>query len=132
MAPTVLLYDHDCNFCVWMIALVLRHDGAGALRPVPIQSPEGDALLADLDPGRRLASWHTVSPAGGRRSGGDAFEVALGAVPRLAPLGRLAARAPAGLRDAAYRLVARRRVQLSRLVPSASKRRARALVGDRR
>jgi hypothetical protein len=53
-------------------------------------------------------------------------------VPRLAPLGRLASRLPAGLRHTGYRLVAEHRVGLSKFVPLQAKRRARAYVDARR
>ena len=111
-----------------MVSLILRHDRAGALTPVPIQSEHGKALLADLDPEARLESWHLVDADGRRWSGGEAFEPVLRAVPRLAPLGGLVGRVPAGVRDRGYRLVARNRVPISRFVPASAKRRARARV----
>ncbi|HWT21985.1 MAG TPA: DUF393 domain-containing protein, partial [Solirubrobacteraceae bacterium] len=93
----ILLYDNGCGFCQWMMWLILRHDRRGAIRPVPIQSPTGEDLLADLDPEARLASWHAVEPSGRRSSGGDAFAPVLRAVPRLAPLGRIVALLPGPL-----------------------------------
>ncbi len=127
-APTLLLYDGDCNVCVWAVALIVRHDTVGALRPLPIQSSAADELLADPDDDEKLKSWHAVTPDGVRRSGGDAFPTVFGAVPRLKLLARLASWTPAWLRRVAYRLVADRRVPLSRLVPLASKKRARDAV----
>ena len=46
----VLLYDASCGFCRWAVAQVLRRDRALRLRPVRIQSEEGERLSAVLDP----------------------------------------------------------------------------------
>ena len=127
-----LLYDADCNICVWLVAKILRRDDAGRLRPLPIQSDEGQRLLADLAETARLRSWHAIAPDGHRWSAGDAFEPVLRAVPRLSPFARLASVLPTRLRDFGYYLVAEHRVGLSRFVPMASKRRARAYVDARR
>ncbi len=129
-APTLLLYDAGCNFCVWMIALILRRDHRGALRPLAIQSDEAAPLLADLDEERRLASWHAVEPGGRRTSGGDAFPVVLGAVPALAPFAALSRVTPAGVRRWGYRLVAERRVE-AQPVRAAGEQAARAVVRQR-
>ena len=125
---TLLLYDDGCNFCMWMIALILRRDHARRLRPVAIQAEEAEPLLADLDDERRIASWHAIEPGGRRTSGGDAFPVVLGAVPALKPFALLANVTPAPVRRWGYRLVAERRMQISRFVPRAQKDRARAFV----
>lgn len=133
-ARWVVLYDSDCGFCKWLLAGLLRWDRAVRLRPVPLQGPEADELLADLAPAERMASWHLVpdgwraaeghSALGGpRRSGGAAVPPLL----RLLPGGRLPAFAFAclpRLTDRGYRWVAEHRTQLSRWVPARSKRRA--------
>jgi len=121
-----VLYDADCGFCKWLLAILLRWDRATRLQPIALQRPQAGELLADLDPAARMRSWHLVSPNGERRSGGDAVPPLL----RLLPGGRLPARAFArfpGLTDRGYRWVAEHRSQLSRLVPGSAKRRA----GDR-
>ena len=46
---SVLLYDAGCAFCRWAVAQVLRWDRAVRLRPLGIQSEEGERLLAVLD-----------------------------------------------------------------------------------
>jgi predicted DCC family thiol-disulfide oxidoreductase YuxK len=70
--------------------------------------------------------------AGGRRSsGGQAFVPVLGAVPRLAPLARLARRVPVPLLDLGYRFVARHRAGFGRLVPQRAKRSARQMLVER-
>ena len=123
--PVILLYDSACGFCMWMVSQILRHDTRGAITAVPIQSPRGDELLADLDPELRLASFHAV--AGDRRtSGGDAFVPVLRAVPRLAPLARVVSLVPLPVLRAGYGFVARHRSTISRLVPARSKHAARA------
>lgn len=43
-----VLYDCDCGFCRWSVGRLLAWDRAGRLRPLAIQSPEGQRLLADL------------------------------------------------------------------------------------
>jgi predicted DCC family thiol-disulfide oxidoreductase YuxK len=120
---SVLLYDADCGFCRWAVAQVLRRDRAIRLRPVGIQSEEGERLLAVLDPAERLASWHLLTADGCLYSAGAA------AVPllRLLPGGQLGVRLfslSPGLADRVYRWVARHRAGFGRFVPSGAKRRA--------
>jgi predicted DCC family thiol-disulfide oxidoreductase YuxK len=119
----VVLYDRDCGFCNWLLSGLLRWDRAERLRPVALQSPEADSLLADLAPAERMASWHLIAPSGERTSGGTALPALL----RLLPGGRAAAsffgRLPV-LTDRAYEWVAGHRSQLSTLVPQSFKRRA--------
>ena len=114
-------YDRDCGFCRWMLAWILHWDRRRRLRPVPIESPEGDRELGDLGDAR-LDAWHLVRD-GVRWSGGRAFAPLLEELPGgrlLAPLARRLER----LLVPAYRWVANHRSGLSRLVPGRSKRRA--------
>jgi predicted DCC family thiol-disulfide oxidoreductase YuxK len=125
-----LLYDGQCGFCKWVAAGLLRWDRAHKLRPVAIQSEAGDAVLGDLGPAERLASWHLVAPDGTRSSGGAGLPVAL----RLLPGGWLPARVLEATPDAAergYRWVAAHRTQISRWVPSQAKRRAGEYIAAR-
>lgn len=114
-APSALLYDSDCGFCKWSLDKVLAWDRRRRVRPVAIQSPEGERLLASMPQSERLASWHLVLPSGEVRSSGAAA----------APLARLlpGGRALAAVFDAfpraterAYRWVADHRSALARLV----------------
>jgi predicted DCC family thiol-disulfide oxidoreductase YuxK len=119
-ATWTALYDADCGFCRATLAGLLAFDRGKRVRPVAIQSPEGSALLADLDPDERLASWHLVSPDGARLSAGA------GAPPLLRLLvgGRVPAAvlaAAPGPTDRAYRWVADHRSTLSRALPSRAK-----------
>jgi predicted DCC family thiol-disulfide oxidoreductase YuxK len=123
----VVIYDGHCGFCRTALALILRADLGRRLRPLALQTPEAEQLLADLTPEQRAASWHLVSPGGHRESAGAAGAPLL----RLLPGGALPAaaltRAPRQT-ERAYEWVADHRSQLSRLVPSGAKRRATRLV----
>lgn len=126
----MVLYDADCGFCKWLLAGLLRWDRAAHLRPVALQRPEADRLLAELTPEERLASWHLISPTGARHSGGAALAPLL----RLLRWGRMPAHAFARfprLTDRAYRWVAEHRTWLSKWVPMSAKQRAGERV-DRR
>ena len=122
-APLTVLYDLDCGFCRWTVALVLRLDRAGRLRPVGIQSPEGERLLAGMTPEERLAAAHVVTADGRILSGGAAAPAVAAALPGGAPLAAALSRL-SGPVDRAYRWVADHRTGLSRFVPERSKRRA--------
>ena len=118
-----LLYDSDCGFCRWCAGVALAWDRHGRLRPVAIQDPEADPLLAGLGYEERMRSWHLVEPDDRRSSAGDAFAPLLRLLPGGAPLACLAARFPR-LVNAAYFAVANRRSLLGRLVSERAKRRA--------
>lgn len=125
-----VLYDGDCGLCKWILAWLLRFDRARRLRPVALQRPEAEALLADLDPAERMASMHLVAPDGKRASAGPA----LAALFRLLAGGRL----PAAVLDRfprftswAYGWVATNRIGISRFVPRRAKQRAAARVRER-
>lgn len=125
-----LLYDSDCGFCRYSAAIVLRLDERRRLRPVSIQSVEGQRLLAPIPSERRLDSWHLVFEDGAVYSAGEAF----------APLARLLDH-PAGARtltrarwmmDRGYRLVADKRSRLGPLISQGAKERADRLIAERR
>ncbi len=122
-ARWLVLYDADCGFCKWLLSALLRWDRAACLDPLALQRPKAQALLGDLTPAERMASWHLISPAGQRHSGGAALAPLL----LLLPGGRLPAGAVARFPAASergYRWVAGHRSELSRWVPPGSKRRA--------
>ena len=126
----MVLYDADCGFCKWLLAGLLRWDRAERLRPLALQRPGADELLLDLGPAERMASWHLISPTGARRSGGAALAPLL----RLLPGGRVPAATFARfprLTERGYRWVAEHRSQLSRWVPTSSKRHASERVRQR-
>lgn len=125
-----VLYDRDCGFCRWSLGVLLRADREHRLHPVALQSPEGDRLLADLTPEQRMASWHLISPAGKRRSAGDALPALASLLPGgVLPAAALARTAP--VNDRAYRWVAEHRSWFGRRLPSSAKRRADELIARR-
>jgi predicted DCC family thiol-disulfide oxidoreductase YuxK len=113
MERYIVLYDEDCGFCRWSLDRLLRWDRRGLLRATPIQSEEGDRLLADLSEEDRLASWHLVTPGGGRYSGGAAAAPLARLLPAGAPVALLAEAFPRTT-DRLYRWVARNRAELGR------------------
>jgi predicted DCC family thiol-disulfide oxidoreductase YuxK len=128
--PWVLLYDDDCGFCRWSLAWVLRADRRARVEPLALGSERADALLADMAPQERAASWHLAAPDGRRWSAGYAAPPLL----RLLPAGRLPAFvlgvAPE-LTDRVYRWVAEHRSAFSKLVPDRSKQRADRVISSR-
>lgn len=122
-----VLYDAECGFCAWVVSGLLAWDRAGRLRPVALQSSVASQLLADIPSAERTASWHLISPAGVRHSGGAAVVQVL----RLLPGARIPALAFARFpmfTEKAYRSAAEHRSQLSRLIPMTAKRNARRRV----
>jgi predicted DCC family thiol-disulfide oxidoreductase YuxK len=125
-----VLYDADCELCMWLLATLLRRDRARRLRPLALQHPQAGELLADLSPEQRLQSWHLISPAGERLSAGAAVPAVLGLLPYGRAPAHVLARASA-LTELGYRWVAEHRTGLSGLVPRAAKARACELVRAR-
>jgi predicted DCC family thiol-disulfide oxidoreductase YuxK len=123
-----VLYDRDCGLCRWIVAKLLASDRRGRLRPVAIQSPEGQALLADLPPEERLAAAHAIDAAGRRYSGGAAAPPILRELPGGRPLAALLATSPR-VTDRIYQWVAEHRTTVGRLVPERAKRRAASRLG---
>jgi predicted DCC family thiol-disulfide oxidoreductase YuxK len=126
-----IIYDNDCGFCRWSLALLLDLDRE-ALRPLPLGTPEADYLLHDLPPEERDSSWHLViDPPGAeqlsfdtapaRFSAGAAFAPALRHLPRGRRLAWLVARIP-GPTERGYRWVAGHRSLLGHFVPRRARR----------
>jgi predicted DCC family thiol-disulfide oxidoreductase YuxK len=109
-----VLYDSDCGFCKWALDKILAWDRSRRLRPVAIQSEEGQRLLAAIPPERRLESWHLVA-AGEVKSAGAAAPDLFRALPGGRPLAALL-RAFPRVTDRAYRWVAEHRDLLARLL----------------
>lgn len=128
--PWLVLYDGDCGFCKWLLAGLLRFDRAERLRPIALQRPEAEALLADLDPGRRMESMHVVAPDGTRASAGEALPALLGLLRGGRAPAAVLARFPR-LTSAGYRWVATHRIGISRFVPRRAKQRAAERVRER-
>ena len=130
MGGAILLYDRDCGFCRTCAALVLAWDTRESLRPLGLQDPEADRLLAGMPQEERMASWHLVGGGGRVTSAGAAFVPLLDLLPAGAPLARLAERFPAAA-ERGYRWVANRRSPLGRALPESVKRRADAVIARR-
>ncbi len=130
--PVHILYDDDCGFCRWCVVQLLAWDDRGQrlLRPAAIQSDRGAALLASIPETDRLKTAHVVGPDGTVYSGGDAAPVVADLLPAGAPLA-FAARMVPWLVRGGYGVIAGNRIRISRLVPSAAKRRADAVLAAR-
>jgi predicted DCC family thiol-disulfide oxidoreductase YuxK len=126
----IVLYDDDCGFCKWLLAGLLRWDRGSRLRPLALQRPRADALLADLTPEQRMASWHLISPGGERASAGQALPPLLRMLPGGGLPGAVFARFPR-LTERGYRWVADHRSVLSKPIPDRAKRRASERVQER-
>jgi predicted DCC family thiol-disulfide oxidoreductase YuxK len=125
-----VLYDRDCGFCRWSVGRLLAWDRGSRVRPLAIQSAEGERLLADLTPEQRLASAHAIDAAGRRASGGDALAPIADVLPGGRALAALARRAP-GLARVGYDAIAGRRPLLGRLVSDRAKARADERIAQR-
>jgi predicted DCC family thiol-disulfide oxidoreductase YuxK len=112
VGDAVLLYDGDCGFCRWALDKLLRLDRRNQLRPVRLQDPEAQDLLAELDPARRFESWHLVVDDH-VYSAGAAVPPLLDLLPHGAALAAVSRRFP-GTTDRAYSVVARNRGRLGR------------------
>lgn len=128
VAAVIVLYDNDCGLCRWSMAWALRHDGRKRLVAVPIQSPLGAEVLAELDEQERLRSAHVVDEHGARRSGGAAAADVLSELAPTRALGRLASRAPAPT-SLLYDFVATHRHGFGRFVRQRARQRADELLG---
>ncbi len=126
----LVLYDRDCGFCAWVLGWLLRWDRRRRLRPVAIQSTEGERLLAGLPEQERLASWHAATESGRVVSAGAAFPPVLRTLPGGGPLAWLSTRFPR-LTERAYRAVASRRTVIGPRLPRRSVARAQRLVAER-
>jgi predicted DCC family thiol-disulfide oxidoreductase YuxK len=93
----------------------------GALRPLPLGTPEADLLLADLSVEDRNASWHLVDDNGTRAGAGAALGPALSLLPGGRIPASLLARMPR-LTERGYRWVADHRGRIGRLVPARARR----------
>jgi predicted DCC family thiol-disulfide oxidoreductase YuxK len=121
MTPAAILYDPDCGFCKMCVALLLRWDRHGRLRPLALGSEEADSLLDSVPEEEWMASWHLVTVDGQIHSAGRAFPELFRLLPGGTPLARLSARFPRAA-DRGYRWVAEHRSLLGRPLPEAVRR----------
>jgi predicted DCC family thiol-disulfide oxidoreductase YuxK len=123
MARATVLYDADCGFCRWVLAMLLRWDRRRLLRPLALQEPEASNLLPGMSEEERLASWHLVDDGGEVRSAGAALPALLRLLPGGTPFALLAARLPRAS-ERGYRLIADHRSRFGRMLSEGAKRRA--------
>ena len=112
-APLPILYDEDCGFCKWSLNKILAWDRRRRLRPVAIQSAEGQELLEEVPDARRLDSWHLVLPSGEVRSAGAAAPPRMEQLPGGRPFA-WAFRTFPGPTERGYRWVANNRDRVAR------------------
>lgn len=125
-----VLYDADCGFCRWALAVLLRWDRRGRLRPVALQDAEAPLLLPGVPGDRRMDSMHVVL-ADGRVASGGAALVELGRrLPGGGPLAAVGSAWP-GVAERWYRTFAGRRATLGRFVGARARRRADELIRER-
>lgn len=111
----IVLYDDRCGFCRWTASKIAAWDRRGRLRFAPIRSAEGKGRLGGMSRARRDGSWHLLTRDGHVVSGGAAVPLLLGELPGGTPLARVADALPRTT-ESAYRVVARRRAALGRLL----------------
>jgi predicted DCC family thiol-disulfide oxidoreductase YuxK len=122
-----VLYDRDCGFCRWSLAKILAWDRRRRLRPLPIQSEEGQRLLAGMPEDEQLRSWHLVHPDGRVESAGDGFPALFSRLPGGRPIAALTRRLPR-LSNRGYRLVADNRDLFGKPLTAGMKDRATARI----
>jgi len=115
MDRALVLYDDRCGFCRWSVRKIASWDRTKRLRFAPIRSVEGEERLAGMDLGRRDESWHLITRDHRVVSAGSAVPELLGELPGGRPLARVAEALPR-LTDRTYRVIARRRAVLGRLL----------------
>ena len=111
MPASLVLYDEACGICAAFARWLERR----GVKTAPIGSAEGSTWLRDLEHRQRYAVFHAIDERGRRRSGGEAVPLVLESVRGLGPLATVARALPQAT-DAGYRLVARRRSLLSRVL----------------
>lgn len=113
----VLLYDADCRICRFTARAVVALDRDEALAVLPLRDPAAEALLAAVPEDERLETWRLARTDGSLAGYGVGVPELLSSTRLGRPAGRLLGLVPGRWLDAAYRLVARNRGRIGRLVP---------------
>lgn len=113
-AGAVIVFDGVCVLCNGWVRFLLRHDRAGRYRFAAMQSEAGRALLADHgldpdDPTSFLLLEYDAAPEPRAFTDTDAIRRVLVGLGGVWALAHAIALLPRGLRDAAYRWLARNR-----------------------
>jgi predicted DCC family thiol-disulfide oxidoreductase YuxK len=114
-AQLIVLYDEDCGFCRWSLDKLLAWDRRKRVRPLAIQSDEGQELLRDVPAEARLDSWHLVLASGEVLSAGAAAAPLARELPLGRPLAALFRTFPRTT-ERAYQWVARNRNRFARVL----------------
>jgi predicted DCC family thiol-disulfide oxidoreductase YuxK len=130
VASVILIYDSDCGFCRWCLGKVLAWDRRRAVRPVALQTPAAQRLLAGMPSDARMSSWHLVDRNGEVHSAGAGFPPLLQLLAGGGPLAWLTARFP-GATESAYRMVSGNRSIFGRWVSDGAKLRADRRIAER-
>lgn len=117
MTRPVLLYDADCRLCRLVAWVALALDRDEALAVLPLRDPAAARFLAPLSLEERYATWRLVRPDGSTVGYGAGLPELLQTTRLGRPIGRLLELVPRSTLDAGYRLVARHRGRLGRLLP---------------
>ncbi len=112
-----VFYDGECGFCKFCIALLLLWDRSHRLRPLPIQDPEAQRLLAAVPEEERLLSAHVQTVTGEILSGADGAPPLLKQLPGGRPLASLTA-VSMPLSRLVYRLISSARSALGSILPA--------------
>ena len=115
MSGSVILYDQDCGFCCWATKRILKWDRYHELRPVALQKPETDRLLAGMDFRARMDSFHVVTREGQVYSAGAALAPLLTLLPGGKTLAAMARGFPR-MTELIYQLVSKNRQMLGALL----------------
>ena len=114
----VLLYDGECRLCRFAARSVAWLDRRQELAFLPLQDAAASTLLAALAEGERLDTWRIARPDGSLTGYGAGIPDLLQAMRLTRLVGRLLGRVPDGALEAFYRVIARNRSALGRLVPN--------------
>jgi predicted DCC family thiol-disulfide oxidoreductase YuxK len=129
MTAHPLLYDPDCGFCRVCVAVVLRWDREGRLRPVALGTEEASTMLAGMPEAEQMGSWHLAEAGSTVFSGGAAFSPLFRLLPGGDPLARIAERFP-GASERGYRWVAGHRSGFGKPIPDRVKRWADRVISE--
>lgn len=126
-----VFYDGECGFCKVCVALLLLWDRRRRLKPLPIQDPEAQRLLAAVPGEERLLSAHVRTEAGEVLSGADGAPALLRQLPGGRRLALLTS-ATMPLARLVYRLVTGARPAIGSILPAAWCSWATGLIAERR
>jgi len=126
-----VFYDGECGFCKVCVALLLLWDRSHRLRPLPIQDPEAQRLLAPVPQAERLLSAHVRTADGAVLSGAEGAPALLGQLPGGRPLSALSA-AVMPVTRLTYRLVTWARPAIGSILPAAWCSWATGFIAERR